>query len=120
MIFIIEDEPELLESLSMVVEAARPQQTVKAFKSALKAYEYVRKENILERVRFIITDQNMPGMSGIEFIKILRERGFHNKVFIFSGNYIEEEDYEGLGKIRSLHKVMDGFPKLIEEIESEP
>ena len=55
----------------------------------------------LERATFdvVITDHKMPGMTGLEFVRVLRKLGFSSRVYVVSGvlSPSERHAYEALG-----------------------
>jgi len=53
----------------------------------------------------VITDSNMPGVSGIRVIEHLRKIGFPGKIFLLSGSAAElEEEYQSLNVDKILQK----------------
>jgi two-component system CheB/CheR fusion protein len=65
----------------------------------------------------IITDQMMPGMTGLEMIRELRAAGIQAPVIILSGNarYVTENDLAGLGNVQFMPKPFD-IGSLLERI----
>ncbi len=65
----------------------------------------------------IITDQMMPGMTGLEMIRELRAEGNLAPVIILSGNarYVSENDLAGLGNVQFMPKPFD-IGSLLERI----
>ena len=57
----------------------------------------------------IITDQSMPGMTGLEMVKSLRQSGHETPVIILSGNarYVSADELSDLGKIQFMPKPFD-------------
>lgn len=70
-ILVVDDEEHVRSALQSVLE--REGYTVRTAEAATDALEVLRKEPI----KLIISDQNMPGMSGIDFFKLVRERHPH-------------------------------------------
>ncbi len=60
--------------------------------SGEEALDYLRQKNPTDVV-LILSDINMPGMSGIELLKILKEDFSHLKVFMITA-YDDKEKYE--------------------------
>ncbi len=60
--------------------------------SAEQALEYLQGK-ITEGLVLILADINMPGMNGLELLKILKERFPHLKVFIITA-YGDENNYQ--------------------------
>ena len=65
----------------------------------------------------IITDQTMPGMTGLDLIRYLRESGKPTPVIILSGNarYVSKEDLAGLGNVHFMPKPFE-LSALLERI----
>lgn len=57
----------------------------------------------------IITDQTMPGMTGLEMIRHLRANGVQTPIIILSGNarYVSKEDLAGLPRVQFIPKPFD-------------
>ncbi len=57
----------------------------------------------------VITDHHMPGISGLELVQCLREKGFTGEVCVMTG-YLHENDerkYESLGFAGVITKPLD-------------
>ncbi|MBL9195562.1 MAG: PAS domain S-box protein [Opitutaceae bacterium] len=67
----------------------------------------------------IITDQSMPGLTGLEMVKALRQSGHETPVIILSGNarYVSAEELADLGKIQFMPKPFD-LASLLERVGS--
>ncbi|WP_083270185.1 chemotaxis protein CheB [Lacunisphaera limnophila] len=65
----------------------------------------------------IITDHTMPGMTGLELIRRLRESGNHTPIIILSGNarYVSARELSGLGHVQFMPKPFD-LGALVERI----
>jgi signal transduction histidine kinase/CheY-like chemotaxis protein len=65
----------------------------------------------------IITDYTMPGMTGLELIRYLRESGNQTPIIILSGNarYVSKEDLAGLGQVQFMPKPFE-LSELVERI----
>jgi DNA-binding response OmpR family regulator len=81
----VDDEPALLELGKIFLEAGG-EFTVDTLTSAEKAL------GLLKSIRYdaIISDYQMPGMDGIEFLKVLRGSGNTTPLIIFTGKSREE------------------------------
>jgi CheY-like chemotaxis protein len=77
-----------------------------------QALELLSDPEIGESVGLIITDHLMPVMSGPEFVRELRRRGFTVPVVVLSGFPDAETSYEGLDVIFRLKPL--GPPRLIQ------
>lgn len=82
------------------------------------ALEYLKSATAADLV-LILSDINMPGISGIELLRVLKERYSHLKVFMITA-YDDKEKFETamqLGAEEYLTKPID-FDKLKKEIFS--
>jgi len=63
-------------------------------------------KNQMERYDLVITDQNMPGLSGVEFVHQIREAGYAGPVLVLSGflSVQDEKDFKAAGSTRLLIK----------------
>ena len=80
-IFIIEDEPVILEKLSLIFSTEKGFDVVGAFSSAEEAISNINKA----MPDMVLVDIKLPGMSGIEFIEIIKERTPTINLIAFSG-----------------------------------
>ncbi|HEY0264272.1 MAG TPA: response regulator [Granulicella sp.] len=64
--------------------------------SPQRALEQLRRNEHREEIGLIITDHFMPGMSGAEFVRCLRELHPHMPVLVISGMEEAEDEYRGL------------------------
>lgn len=64
--------------------------------SPQRALEQFRRNEFPEPIELIITDHIMPGMTGAEFVKHLREFEKELPVLVISGMVEAEDEYEGL------------------------
>jgi DNA-binding NtrC family response regulator len=67
-ILVVDDEEHVRSALTAFLE--REGYTVSSAEGATEALEILR----AQPVKMVISDQNMPGMSGIEFFRLVRER----------------------------------------------
>lgn len=78
-VHIVDDDPDVLETISVILQAAgfstREHPTAEALLTALRQ----------EEADCIVTDVNMPGMNGIELVRLLKERGMEKPVIVISG-----------------------------------
>jgi DNA-binding response OmpR family regulator len=72
----------------------------------LRALEQFRSEEFPARIRLVITDHLMPGMTGSEFVKALRETHSDLPVLVISGLEEAEEEYEGLNVLFRLKPLL--------------
>lgn len=84
--------------------------------SAKEALEYLQTQGA-DELLLILSDINMPGMSGLEFLKIIKDNYAHIKVFMITA-YGDEENYRlamEYGADDYLHKPVE-FDVLKEKI----
>lgn len=84
--------------------------------SAQEALDYLSSQED-DCVILILSDINMPGMNGLELLKIIKERFANLKVFMITA-YGDEENYQiamNYGADDYLHKPLE-FDKLKEKI----
>jgi len=90
---VLDDEPFMLELLrTMLEDLGMP--AVQTFTSANDALAVLEEQ---PRVGIVICDLNMPGMDGVEFLRILSQRNFAGNVILFSG-----EDQRTLKMVENL------------------
>ncbi|RYD91008.1 MAG: response regulator [Sphingomonadales bacterium] len=78
-VHIVDDEPDVRETIALILQGA-----------GFATCEYATPEAFLAVLGdlnggCIITDVNMPGMSGIELVRILKEKGIGQPVIVISG-----------------------------------
>ena len=86
----------------------------------IRALEQFRSDEFPARIRLVITDHLMPGMTGAEFVRALRETHGELPVLVISGLEEAEEEYAGLNVLfhlkplppdhllESVHKLVSG------------
>ena len=79
-ITLVDDEPEVLEFLRAAIE--KPGRNLYAYTDALQALRGLPQHG----ADLVVTDLDMPGMNGIEFLKICRERFPDTKIVILTGH----------------------------------
>jgi PAS domain S-box-containing protein len=79
-VLLIDDEPALLEVLKLFSERSR-EMSVHTTQSAAEALKLLPEKSF----DAIIVDYDMPGLNGIDFLKILRSEGDTTPVIIFTG-----------------------------------
>lgn len=68
-LLLVDDDPEIRDSLTTLLEVGLPGYKVKALADARSALDYL-KDN---KVDLIITDYMMPGMNGVDFLNALQK-----------------------------------------------
>ena len=81
-ILAVDDEPSIAQSMRFIFE--RPLYELASALDAEAALARLTADPNLFDV--IITDNNMPGVSGIAFVRQLRERGFLGKIMVLSAH----------------------------------
>jgi len=109
-VLIAEDDPSLLKALSMVLDQEFDIHTAENGKIA---WEMIK----TSKIDCLITDIDMPEMTGLELIRKMRINGFNNKVIVTTGSYKAglKQECEKLGIIDFLTKPynMFGLKKII-------
>jgi CheY-like chemotaxis protein len=104
-ILAVDDEPTVAFSLRFVLE--RPG---RHFSSACDGQEALTKI-AAERFDLVITDNNMPGVDGLELVRRLRQQNFAGKIVVLSA-YLSEEKmqaYADLDVDQMLDKPFDAL-----------
>jgi len=85
-ILAVDDEPSIAQSMRFIFE--RPTYELSSALDGETALEYLAREATPFDV--IITDNNMPGVSGIELVRALREKHFPGKIMVLSAHLSPE------------------------------
>jgi CheY-like chemotaxis protein len=81
-IFVVDDEPLLAEVVKRFLAGEGYEAEI-----ATSAREALRKISAdIRGYAAVVTDNNMPEMSGLELVQELRKAGFSGKIIMFSGN----------------------------------
>jgi DNA-binding NtrC family response regulator len=78
-VLVVDDETDVRRSLKRLLEPAG--YTVHAAKSGVEGLEVMKDHP----VQLVISDKEMPGMSGIEFLKLVRDRHPHVRRIMLTG-----------------------------------
>jgi DNA-binding response OmpR family regulator len=62
----------------------------------VRALEQFQKDEFPDKIRLVITDHLMPGMTGAEFVRELRKLHSNIPVLVISGLEEAEEEYAGM------------------------
>lgn len=102
-ILLVDDENDILNLFCDCLQAEGYK--IISFDNPLKALNYLTKdESIIANCSLIITDYRMPQMSGIDFIKKIRERDINCRVkIILSSAFIKSDLILNNTKINSLN-----------------
>ena len=65
----------------------------------IRALEQIRRKEIAEEVRLVVTDHIMPGMTGAEFVRELRQTHPSLPILVISGMEEAEAEYEGMNVV---------------------
>lgn len=84
-VFIVDDEPGVRELLQLICESA--ELGITTYESA----EAFLAGNAAPSCDLIVLDIDMPGMSGLELLKTLKERGYAQPVVMMSGGHDESK-----------------------------
>jgi len=87
-IFLVDDEPLMAEVVRRIIVdegytveiAVDSREALRAISADIRGYAV------------LVTDNNMPGLSGVELIRELRRAGFSGKIIMFSGNVAPGEE----------------------------
>lgn len=125
-VLIVDDEPLIRFTLSMLIIENAESKTVE---SAQKALDEIKSHHY----DLCFIDYNLPGMTGLEALKIIKKQSEKTKVVIMSGNYfdegikkqIEESAYAFIEKPFKLSQIMEvikytagDLPDLKEHVET--
>lgn len=116
-ILVVDDQPEILEvAVEVFTEYINAEMTTAS--DAMSAIELCQKN----KFDLILTDQMMPGMLGIDFIKLIRELDGPNKetqIYMVSANTnIIENEVLTIDKVKCFHK-SDSFDGMLKTIEKD-
>jgi CheY-like chemotaxis protein len=103
-ILAVDDEPSVTKSLSFVLSG--PGRT---FRTAADGAEALDKIAEPPPVDVVITDNNMPNVSGLELVRRLRANGFTGKIIVLSAFLTDEirRSYRDLNVDRLMAKPFD-------------
>jgi CheY-like chemotaxis protein len=80
----------------------------------VRALEQFRSDEFPAKIRLVITDHLMPGMTGAEFVRALRETHGEMPVLVISGLEEAEDEYAGLNVLFRLKPLQPDY--LIESV----
>jgi len=104
-IFVVDDDELLVECVSMVLQEAG--HSVEAVSDSGKALHALTSRPGCYDI--LISDNNMPNMSGRELIEGVRKAGFRGKIIVYSGSVSldEEVGFKAIGADAVLRKPFD-------------
>jgi len=105
-ILYVDDEPALLEVTKISLESGGEF----AVDTCLSAEEALQRLGTVS-YEAIISDYQMPGMDGLQFLKVLRERSPHMPFILFTGKGREEVAIEALNSGADFYLQKGGEPK---------
>jgi DNA-binding response OmpR family regulator len=93
-ILTVDDEPSIAQSMRFIFE--RPTYELASAEDGAAALD--RMAGASEPFDVVITDSNMPGVSGLELVRLLRAQGFPGKIMVLSAHLSAEvrASYEAL------------------------
>ncbi len=96
-VVIVDDNSRILEVMEDILndEGHRTH----AFQSPLKAVEFIRKNH--SYLHLIITDQEMPHLSGLELVEEIRQFNYELPIIITSGNDVQITDLSIKGQLNT-------------------
>ena len=94
-ILAVDDEPSIAQSMRFIF--ARPDYEVSSAQDGETALAQLAAES--DPFDVVITDNNMPGVSGVEFVRQLRQRSFAGKIMVLSAHLSTD--------VRAAYKEMD-------------
>ena len=101
-VVIIDDNARILEVMEDILDEQGHR--THPFQSPQKAIEFIKKNH--EHIHLVITDQEMPLLSGVQIIEAVREFNYELPIIITSGNEVQMTDLSIEGQINTyfLHK----------------
>ena len=104
-ILVADDEPAIAQSLSVVLKAAGHH--IEPAADGIEAFKMIAKSP--GKFDLVIVDHVMPGLSGSELVKKLREADFDGRIVVLSGHLTPpvEDDYRQFGVDAIIHKPYD-------------
>lgn len=105
-VLVVDDDWDTLRSLKLLLERLLRNVRVQVADSAPKALALVQEET----PDLIITDYQMPGMSGVQLLERLRHAGWQIPSVMITGHCsapLEQRDWEPVGLLEILHKPVD-------------
>lgn len=104
-ILAVDDEPSITRSMHYIF--SRPRYAVTCAQDGVDALARMKGDS--EPFDVVITDNNMPDLSGVEFVRELRNRNFAGKIMVLSAHLSPElrTAYSELGVHQLLDKPFD-------------
>jgi two-component system NtrC family sensor kinase len=111
-VLVVDDEPDVRFMLRAFLESDDIE--VLEASSGPKALELLEQDSAFDAV---VLDHRMPLMTGIEFARILDERGPHPPLVLFSG-YLAPDVIEDAGNLNLAFVPKRDLPRLLQEISA--
>jgi CheY-like chemotaxis protein len=105
-ILAVDDEPSVVHAIAFALgNASRKLRTARGGVEALDRLE----NDVPPPFDLIITDNNMPGMTGLDLVRRLRQENFEGKIIVLSAHLTQEnrQAYSDLGVDDMLPKPFD-------------
>ncbi len=105
-VLLVDDDPALLE-ITRIYLSRNKEMKIDAAQSAAEAFRKLKKESY----DAIVSDYEMPAMTGIEFLKTLRASGDLTPFIIFTGKGQEQVAMEAINNGADFYLIRAGDPK---------
>lgn len=113
-ILIVDDEPDLVESLESIIEENFSLEILKAF-NPMEGLELFHKNK--NSIKYVISDYYMPGDNGIELLKVIKESKPDLRVILLTGNAEMKKNSKENLFVDYVHSKIEGFEGLINYIK---
>ena len=105
-VLLVDDDPALLE-ITRIYLVKNKEMVIDTAQSAAEALEKLKKETY----EVIVSDYDMPGMTGIELLKTIRSSGNHTPFIIFTGKGQEQVAMDAINYGADFYLIRAGDPK---------
>ncbi len=111
-VLLVDDDPDILKQGKLFLEEERDCLVLETASSGEEGLEKIKEENY----DAVITDYQMPGMTGIELLRKLRKKGYGIPIIIFTGKGREELALKALKSGANRYFRKAGDPRTLYEI----